>query len=128
MGHSHLWAEQAVLVRSKTDDGTFARHIVAEGTLGEILCQVAGLSTAERSIHVVSLPDRGAPPFRFEGSALNELIARTDRPGWAALMVPVEGIGSALTAGSAGKSARGDALGPKGLEQQQRGTLKLRQP
>lgn len=51
--HSQFWAERAVLVRSRTDDPTFARRIVAEGTLAEINDRVPprGVSLARSRIN-----------------------------------------------------------------------------
>lgn len=76
------WRDQAVLIRTTSasiHDG--GRTIVAEGPLHRLLDIADALAPDELPRHYIALPDRGAPPFRFDGEAVRNLLGRLDRPG-----------------------------------------------
>lgn len=76
------WRDQATLVRTSgaaIHDG--GRVIVAEGPLHRLLAIADALAADELDRHFIALPDRGAPPYRFEGAAIRGLLGRIDRPG-----------------------------------------------
>ncbi|WP_425230417.1 hypothetical protein [Sphingomonas sp.] len=76
------WRDHAALIRT-TDasihDG--GRAIVAEGPLHRVVELANDLPPAELDRHFISLPDRHAAPYRFEGAAIHALLGRLDRPG-----------------------------------------------
>ncbi len=86
------WKEQATLVRLNagpiTDGG---REIVAESTLAEVVGKLEALSMVERRRYLIALPDRGAPPFRFDADDLERLLGRPDRPGAIGFPPPARG-------------------------------------
>ncbi|WP_419809407.1 hypothetical protein [Sphingomonas sp.] len=76
------WHDQATLIRT-TDasihDG--GRSIVAEAPLHRLVQMVSDFSPAELSQHFITLPDRRAAPYRFDGDGIHALLGRLDRPG-----------------------------------------------
>lgn len=84
------WKEQATLVRlgaGPVADG--GREIVAESTLADVVGRLAALPMTERRRYLIALPDRGAPPFRYDADDLERLLGRPDRPGAIGFMPPV---------------------------------------
>lgn len=76
------WRDQAALIRTSgasIHDG--GRVIVAEGPLHYLLDLADSFAGDEIGRHYITLPDRRAPPFRFEGEAIRNLLGRLDRPG-----------------------------------------------
>lgn len=76
------WHEHATLIRT-TDasihDG--GRSIVAEAPLHRLVELASAMTPAELDRHFITLPDRRAAPFRFDGTAIHGLLGRLDRPG-----------------------------------------------
>lgn len=78
------WSEAAVLLlRSEQGDGD--RDIVAEGSLRDVVDRVAASKVGDIPRLLISLPDRRAPPFRYDGTAIHELV-RARREARAALI------------------------------------------
>ena len=70
------WNDAAVLVLlDKPDD----RHIAAEGTLRQIANRIALRPESEWHRFLISMPDRGAPPFSFDAPQFHELIRQLSR-------------------------------------------------
>lgn len=76
------WHDQATLIRT-TDasihDG--GRTIVAEAPLHRLVELASTIPPAELDRHYITLPDRRAAPYRFDGAGINALLGRLDRPG-----------------------------------------------
>ena len=86
------WHAEATLVRT-TDAGVSdgGRAIVAEGPLHRVLLHADTLPPAELERHFVALPERRAPPFRYDAAAIQALLGRLDRPGAVSFAVPARG-------------------------------------
>lgn len=75
------WNEHATLVRFGV--GTIesgAREVLAEGPLHRMLTLAGALPRDQRRELLIALPDRGRPPFRYQGEGLDALLIRPDRP------------------------------------------------
>lgn len=76
------WHDQATLIRT-TDasihDG--GRTIVAEAPLHRLVELASAMPPTELERHYITLPDRRAAPYRFDGAGINTLLGRLDRPG-----------------------------------------------
>ena len=78
------WRDAAVLLlRSEHDSAE--RDIVAEGSLRDVVDRIAASKVGEIPRLIISLPDRRAPPFRYDGAAIHELV-RARRAERAALL------------------------------------------
>jgi len=55
-------------------DDPEARQIVAEGTLRQMANRIAARPTADWHRFLISLPDRGTPPFAYRAAEFDTLI------------------------------------------------------
>jgi hypothetical protein len=78
------WRDAAVLLLRR-DHGAGERDIVAEGTLRDLVDRIATAMAGDIPRMTISLPDRRAPPFRYEGTKIHELV-RSRNAGGAVLM------------------------------------------
>lgn len=76
------WHDHATLIR--TTDASIhegGRTIVAEAPLHRLVELASALSPHELERHFITLPDRRAAPYRFDGAGIHALLGRLDRPG-----------------------------------------------
>ena len=73
----------ALLLRSEHDSAE--RDIVAEGNLRDLVDGIAASKVGDIPRLMISLPDRRAQPFRYDGAAIHELV-RARRAERAALL------------------------------------------
>ncbi|HEX8483758.1 hypothetical protein [Sphingomonas sp.] len=78
---TQIWREAATLVREIPHDG-LPRELVHEGPLWEVLLYVDRLDESDQRPLTIALPDRRAPPLRFEHAEIAALLRRHDRPGF----------------------------------------------
>ncbi len=93
------WREGASLIRSMRDSETqeAMREVVREGSLRTIVEMLAMFSLGEREKFIITLPDRGARPFRYLPSDFAMLIEQLGR-------VKFEEYGRGIGASSRGTS------------------------
>lgn len=70
------WNENAVAVERRDGEAV----IIGEGTLAALVAGLETLTAGALGRVRVSMPDRGAPPFTFEGSRLVKLVKDPCRP------------------------------------------------
>jgi hypothetical protein len=75
-GDSMMWKENAVAVEQRDGEAT----IICEGVLSGVISALRDVSARRLAGIKVSLPDRGAAPFRFEGNLLQALLNDPGRP------------------------------------------------
>ena len=76
------WSEVATLTRLRRqhDPELPARELVAEGTLAQIVTLLSRIDLVARHDLLISLPNRSAPPVRYEPEDFIDLLFRKDRP------------------------------------------------
>ena len=78
------WGDAAVLLLRAEHDAA-ERDILAEGSLRDVVDRIAASKVGDIPRLIISLPDRRAQPFRYEGTAIHELV-RARRAERAALL------------------------------------------
>ncbi|MDB5673082.1 MAG: hypothetical protein JWM65_64 [Sphingomonas bacterium] len=78
------WNDTAVLLLRSEHDAA-ERDIVAEGNLRDVVDRIAASKVGDIPRLIISLPDRRAQPFRYDGTAIHELV-RARRAERAALL------------------------------------------
>ena len=73
------WNELAVVVRKPERGPLGEREIVAEGMLGEVLDEIGRSLVDQLSRLIISMPDRSAPPYRFDPAEIADLLRRRNR-------------------------------------------------
>jgi hypothetical protein len=80
-----MWNELAVAVERQHGEPV----IVCEGTLAAVVAALQPVKPGRLSGIRVSLPDRRAAPFSFEGASLRTLLNNPARPGaYPSLLLP----------------------------------------
>lgn len=78
------WNDAAVLLLRSEHDAA-QRDIVTEGSLRDVVDRIAVSKVGDIPRLLISLPDRRAQPFRYEGKVIHELV-RARRAERAALL------------------------------------------